>query len=93
MCSKLGVGYLQASWTLSGRLCAHADEVGSNDEPDATAGFNKTVEDMTWLAELGAKHSPPVKISYEPWCFLASQTRLGGVLGDPQGFGELIVLV
>lgn len=27
------------------------------------------MDDLTWLADLGAKQDPPVKISYEPWCF------------------------
>lgn len=27
------------------------------------------VEDMRWLAELGASQTPPVKIAYECWCF------------------------
>jgi sugar phosphate isomerase/epimerase len=54
LCAKLGVGYLQ---------------LGSNDQPDATAPFESLCEDMHWIAELGSKQQPPVKISYEPWCF------------------------
>lgn len=55
--------------TRQARLKPFIVQVGSNDEPDATSEFDKIVEDMTWVAELGAKQNPPVKISYEPWCF------------------------
>ncbi|AFR98803.1 3-dehydroshikimate dehydratase [Cryptococcus neoformans C23] len=54
LCSKLGVEQLQ---------------VGSNDYAEANAPDEKTAEDMRWLAELGAKQNPPVKIAYESWCF------------------------
>ncbi|AAW44929.1 hypothetical protein CNBL0420 [Cryptococcus deneoformans B-3501A] len=54
LCSKLAVEQLQ---------------VGSNDYAEANAPDEKTAEDMRWLAELGAKQNPPVKIAYESWCF------------------------
>ncbi|WVQ77669.1 hypothetical protein IAR50_007358 [Cryptococcus sp. DSM 104548] len=54
LCAKLGVEFLQ---------------VGGNDRKDATAGDEKTASDMRWLAELGARQDPPVKIAYECWCF------------------------
>ncbi|WWC65527.1 uncharacterized protein I303_108145 [Kwoniella dejecticola CBS 10117] len=54
LCSKLGVQHLQ---------------VGSNDKPEATATFEEIGRDLNWLAELGAKQNPPVKIAYESWCF------------------------
>ncbi|ALO69296.1 hypothetical protein CNG02985 [Cryptococcus deneoformans JEC21] len=54
LCSKLEVELLQ---------------VGANDYAEADASDEKTAEDMRWLAELGAKQNPPVKIAYEVWCF------------------------
>ncbi|KIR27124.1 hypothetical protein I309_04068 [Cryptococcus deuterogattii LA55] len=54
LCSKLGVEFLQ---------------VGSNDWAQACAHDDKTAEDMRWIAELGVRQDPPVKIAYEPWCF------------------------
>ncbi|WRT69336.1 uncharacterized protein IL334_006320 [Kwoniella shivajii] len=54
LCSKLGVKQLQ---------------VGSNDKPEAPATFEEIGRDLNWLAELGAKQNPPVKIAYESWCF------------------------
>lgn len=77
LCSKLGVEFLQVcfhelatlslaplrEWTNDGL------QVGSNDWVQACANDDKTAEDMRWIAELGAKQDPPVKIAYEPWCF------------------------
>ena len=56
MCARLGVEFLQ---------------VGSNNMPDAldTTHLEKYVEDMSWLASLGARQIPPVRIAYECWCF------------------------
>ncbi|GFZ52285.1 hypothetical protein JCM24511_10058 [Saitozyma sp. JCM 24511] len=54
LCAKLGVEMLQ---------------VGSNDFRDATGSDDSTALDLRWLAELGARQQPPVKIAYEAWCF------------------------
>ncbi|ODO05015.1 hypothetical protein I350_05627 [Cryptococcus amylolentus CBS 6273] len=54
LCAELGVEFLQ---------------VGANDRKDASADDEKTASDMRWLADLGAKQEPPVKIAYECWCF------------------------
>lgn len=50
-------------------LILYLYQVGANDYADADASDEKTAEDMRWLAELGAKQNPPVKIAYEVWCF------------------------
>jgi hypothetical protein len=44
-------------------------QVGSNDKADANLDLAKTARDLHWLAELGAKQTPVVKIAYESWCF------------------------
>ena len=44
-------------------------QVGSNDLAEANAPDEKTATDLHWLAELGARQSPPVMIAYESWCF------------------------
>ncbi|EON68432.1 hypothetical protein W97_07756 [Coniosporium apollinis CBS 100218] len=54
LCAQLGVKLLQ---------------VGSNDLAEANAPDEKTAADLHWLAELGARQSPPVRIAYESWCF------------------------
>ena len=50
-------------------LAKCSSQVGSNDYAEANAPDEKTAEDLRWLAQLGAKQSPPVKIAYESWCF------------------------
>lgn len=72
LCSKLGVNFLQVRLSHTVHTQIHEPDcrqVGTNDEPEATVNFDKEVEDMAWLAELGASQPNPVKISYEPWCF------------------------
>jgi hypothetical protein len=49
--------------------CYLKHQLGSNDQADADSPYEKLVDDVTFLAELGAQQTPPVKISYEPWCF------------------------
>lgn len=44
-------------------------QVGANDYAEANAPDEKTAADLRWLAELGARQRPPVKIAYESWCF------------------------
>jgi hypothetical protein len=46
-----------------------ASQVGSNDFRDAMGSDDSTALDLRWLAELGARQQPPVKIAYEAWCF------------------------
>lgn len=50
-------------------LTLYLYQVGANDYAEADASDEKTAEDMRWLAELGAKQNPPVKVAYEVWCF------------------------
>ncbi|WVQ77318.1 hypothetical protein IAR50_007002 [Cryptococcus sp. DSM 104548] len=54
LCSELEIEYIQ---------------VGGNDQKEATAGDEKTAADLRWIADLGAKQNPVVKIAYECWCF------------------------
>ncbi|WRT68156.1 uncharacterized protein IL334_005131 [Kwoniella shivajii] len=44
-------------------------QVGANDYAEANASDQDTADDLRWIAELGARQQPPVKIAYEPWCF------------------------
>jgi hypothetical protein len=44
-------------------------QVGSNNLAEANAPDEKTAADLRWLAELGARQYPRVKIAYESWCF------------------------
>lgn len=77
LCSKLGVEFLQVCFSLISYLVLaplrdwtnNWSQVGSNDWVDACAPDAKTAGDMRWIAELGARQDPPVKIAYEPWCF------------------------
>lgn len=77
LCSKLGVEFLQVCFhelaTLSFAPLPEGTndglQVGSNDWAQACAHDDKTAEDMRWIAELGVRQDPPVKIAYEPWCF------------------------
>ena len=75
LCSMLGVKLLQVSrLTRSGENSIRLSllspsQLGSNDQADATAPYAKLVEDVRYLAQLGSEQLPPVRISYEPWCF------------------------
>ncbi|GFZ51153.1 hypothetical protein JCM24511_08911 [Saitozyma sp. JCM 24511] len=54
---------------LCSKLAVELIQVGSNDKADANLDQAKTARDLHWLAELGAKQTPVVKIAYESWCF------------------------
>jgi hypothetical protein len=61
-------GYL-LSLKITRRTVLTDRQVGSNDKEDANLDLAKTARDLHWLAELGAKQTPVVRIAYESWCF------------------------